>query len=227
MDQARQQTRSRTKTNQLTLPRLYPILDTALLEARHCSLEAAAAAMLETGARILQIRHKGPWTRHIFEQARRVRNLCEQAAVPLIVNDRADIALLLNAGLHLGQDDLPPQDARRLIGATTCLGYSTHNAAQLTAAAQEPVDYLAIGPLFATQSKMNPDPVVGMERLRAWRHLTTKPLVAIGGITRENAQSVLEAGANSVAVIGDLLPSDCSATSIGERFRDWQRRISE
>jgi thiamine-phosphate pyrophosphorylase len=206
---------------------LYPILDSALLAARQCSLETAAGAMLDAGAAILQIRHKGPWTRAIFEQAQLVMRLCEHAAIPLIVNDRADVALLLNAGLHLGQDDLPPQDARRLIGAATCLGYSTHYAAQLTAAAQEPVDYLAIGPLFATQSKINPDPVVGVERLREWRTLTIRPLVAIGGITRENARSVLEAGADSVAVIGDLLPADCTATSISQRFQEWQRRITQ
>jgi thiamine-phosphate pyrophosphorylase len=211
----------------LTLPLLYPILDRALLTARQCSLETAAGVMLEAGAGILQIRHKGPWTRDIFEQARRVMRLCEQAAVPLIVNDRADVALLLNAGLHIGQDDLPPQDARSLIGAAACLGYSTHNAGQLTAATREPVDYLAIGPLFATQSKINPDPVVGLDRLRAWRVLTTKPLVAIGGITRENARSVLDAGADSVAVIGDLLPAECTANSIVERFQEWQRRITQ
>jgi Thiamine monophosphate synthase len=151
--------------------------------------------------------------------------LCKQAAVPLIINDRADIAQLLGAGLHLGQEDLPPAAARRLMGASACLGFSTHNAAQLTAAAGEPVDYLAIGPLFATQSKLNPDPVVGVGRLRDLRRLTGKPLVAIGGITRENALAVLEAGADSVAVIGDLIPEDCSIESIRERFHDWQRRI--
>jgi thiamine-phosphate pyrophosphorylase len=206
---------------------LYPILDSALLEARQCSLEKAAGAMLEAGARIVQIRHKTPWTRKIFEQAQRVVRLCEQAAVPLIVNDRADVALLLKAGLHLGQDDLPPQDARRLVGTAVCIGYSTHNAAQLEAAAEEPVDYLAIGPIFATQSKNNPDPVVGIDRLRAWRALTARPLVAIGGITRENAPAVLAAGADSLAVIGDLVPAYCSAASITERFRDWQHRIAQ
>jgi thiamine-phosphate pyrophosphorylase len=209
----------------LTLPRLYPILDSALLEARGCSLESAAAAMLEAGAGILQIRHKGPWGREIFAQAECVMRLCEQAAVPLIVNDRADIAQLLGAGLHIGQEDLPPAAARRLMGASACIGFSTHNAAQLTAAADEPVDYLAIGPLFATQSKINPDPVVGVAHLRDLRRLTGKSLVAIGGITRENALAVLEAGADSVAVIGDLIPEHCSIESIRERFHDWQRRI--
>jgi thiamine-phosphate pyrophosphorylase len=205
------------------LPRVYPILDSGLLEARGCSLEIAAGAILEAGAEILQIRHKGHWTRDLFEQARRVALLCEQARVPLVINDRADIALLLNSALHIGQDDMPPADARRLIGATATLGYSTHNAAQLTLAAEEPVNYLALGPIFATQSKMNPDPVVGLAQLREWRRLATKPLVAIGGITRQSARSVLEAGADSVAIIGDLLPADCSPASIRARFEEWKR----
>jgi thiamine-phosphate pyrophosphorylase len=128
--------------------------------------------------------------------------------------------------LHVGQDDLPPQDARRLIGPEALLGYSTHNAEQLLAAALEPVSYLAIGPVFATQSKVNSGPVVGILRLREWRALTDKPLVAIGGITRENARSVLDAGADSLAAIGDLLPPDCAARSIRERFEHWMRAIN-
>jgi len=209
----------------LIVPYLYPILDTALLDARQCQLETAARAMLDSGAKILQIRHKGRWNRVLFDQATHVARLCEQSAATLIVNDRADIALLLGTGLHVGQDDIPPLDARRLIGAEPILGYSTHNAEQLAAAAGEPASYLALGPMFPTQSKINPDPVVGIDRLRTWRRLTTRPLVAIGGITRQNAQSVLEAGADSVAVIGDLLPADASAASIMQRIKDWRRTI--
>ena len=209
----------------MKLPPLYPILDSALLESRDCSLEVAAAAILEAGSRIIQIRHKGHWPRSVFDQACQVKRLCEQAGATLIVNDRADIALLLGAGLHVGQDDIPPAAARRLIGAGAILGYSTHNAEQLDAAAGEPASYLALGPMFPTQSKLNPDPVVGVDRLRAWRRLASKPLVAIGGITRLNARSVLDAGACSVAIIGDLFPADCSAASIRERMRDWQRTI--
>ena len=209
----------------MKLPPVYPILDTTLLQSRDCSLEVAAAAILDAGARILQIRHKGHWPRALFEQACQVKRLCDQTGATLIVNDRADIALLLGSGLHVGQDDIPPAVARRLIGADAILGYSTHNAEQLAAAAGEPATYLALGPMFPTQSKLNPDPVVGVDRLRAWRHLASKPLVAIGGITRLNAPSVLEAGADSVAIIGDLFPADCSAASIGERMRDWQRTI--
>ena len=209
----------------MILPYLYPILDTALLDARQCQLETAAAAMLDAGAKILQIRHKGHWTRVLFDQSTRVARLCEQSGATLIVNDRADIALLLGAGLHIGQDDLPPLEARRLLGAAPILGYSTHNAEQLAAAAGEPASYLALGPMFPTQSKINPDPVVGLDRLRAWRQLTALPLVAIGGITRLNARRVLDAGADSVAVIGDLVPADASAASIAERMKDWQRTI--
>jgi thiamine-phosphate pyrophosphorylase len=210
----------------IKLPILYPILDTALLETRACSLETAASAMLEAGAGILQIRHKGHWSRDQYERSERVAQLCRHASIPLVINDRADIALLLHAGLHVGQDDLSPQDARSLIGAEAMLGYSTHNGEQLAVAAQDPVSYLAIGPVLATQSKVNPDPVVGVLRLREWRGLTDKPLVAIGGITRENARSVLDAGADSLAVIGDLLPSDCTARAMRERFEQWQRKTS-
>jgi thiamine-phosphate pyrophosphorylase len=210
----------------IRLPIIYPILDTALLEARGCPLETAAGAMLEAGAGILQIRHKGHWSRDQYERSERVAQLCRHASIPLVINDRADIALLLHAGLHVGQDDLSPQDARSLIGAEAMLGYSTHNGEQLSSAAGEPVSYLAIGPIFATQSKANPDPVVGIQRLREWRALTDKPLVAIGGITRENARSVLDAGADSLAVISALLPPDSSARSIRGCFERWQRELS-
>lgn len=174
---------------------------------------------------MLQIRHKGHWPRALFEAAGRIRRLCEQSGTTLIINDRADIALILGAGLHVGQDDMPPADARRLIGPGVTLGYSTHNEEQLAAEAGEPASYLAIGPIFDTQSKLNPDPVVGVEALRTLRNLTEKPLVAIGGITRQNARSVLEAGADAVAVIGDLFPANCTATTIHERMADWQRTM--
>jgi thiamine-phosphate pyrophosphorylase len=209
----------------LILPRLYPILDTALLENRACPLHVAAGAMLDSGAAILQIRHKGVWSRRLVEQAGQVARLCQQARALLVINDRADIAMLLGAGLHLGQDDLPPSDARRLIGPAALLGFSTHNSGQIAAAAAEPVDYLAFGPMFPTRSKANPDPVVGVDGLSACRRLTARPLVAIGGVTRGNAPQVLAAGADSLAVISDLLPADCSAAAIAERIRDWHRTI--
>ena len=185
----------------MKLPAFYPILD-----ADRVSAIPAAEALLDAGARILQFRHKSFFSRSAFQDASRIAELCRSAGALFVVNDRADIAMLLNAGLHLGQDDLAPADARRILPAGTIIGFSTHNEDQLRAADLEPVDYLAIGPIFATGSKQNPDPVVGLDRLRALRTLTSKPLVAIGGITRELAPQVFEAGADSVAILGDLLP---------------------
>jgi thiamine-phosphate pyrophosphorylase len=129
--------------------------------------------------------------------------------------------MLLDAALHLGQDDLPPADARRIMPSNRIIGFSTHNTDQLRAGDREPVDYLAIGPIFATASKQNPDPVVGIERLRALRPLTRKPLVAIGGITRKTAPSVFEAGADSVAIIGDLYPQPLTKASLRARSEEW------
>ncbi len=205
------------------LPRIYPILDSESLEARGISMETGAAAFLEGGASILQIRRKGHWSRRVFESARDVARLCREAGVQLIVNDRADFALLLEAGLHVGQDDLAPGDARKLIGPAAMLGFSSHNAEQLCAAAAEPVDYVALGPVFATGSKRNPDPVVGIEAVRRCRALLSKPLVAIGGITLANALDVFRAGADSAAVIAGLFPEVATARSLRERMEEWQR----
>jgi thiamine-phosphate pyrophosphorylase len=204
----------------IKLPRVYPILDTETLARRGCPPETAALALLEGGARVLQFRHKGHYSRSVFEQAERVAAHCRAAGVPLIVDDRADIALLLDAGLHLGQSDLPPRDARRLLGPARILGFSTHNPQQLAAALAEPIDYLAFGPIFPTRSKENPDPVVGLTSLQE----TSKgagPLVAIGGITRDNALDVLAAGADSVAVIHDILPETCTFSTLRARMEEW------
>ncbi len=209
------------------LPRVYPILDTGSLERRGVSAVNAAMAFLAGGARILQLRHKGHWSRAFFEQAREIARLCAEAGAPLIVDDRADFAMLLSAGLHVGQDDLAPRDARRLLGPAAIIGFSSHNPRQLCEAAAEPVDYVALGPVFATASKQNPDPVVGIEELRRCRALLAKPLVAIGGITRAQAREVLEAGADSIAVIADLLPDPCTAQSIRERMEEWQQSAAK
>ncbi len=209
----------------MPLPRLYPILDTAALERRGFPLLLAAEAMLEGGARILQLRHKGHFTREMFDQAEYVGKLCRHFGAAWIVNDRADLAMLLGAGLHLGQDDLAPADARRLMGSGAFIGYSTHNEAQLRAAASEPVDYVALGPIFATASKAKPDPAVGLEGLRAWRGLSARPLVAIGGLTLENASTTLAAGADSVAAIGGLLPGELSKKSLRRRTEEWVEAV--
>jgi thiamine-phosphate pyrophosphorylase len=207
----------------MTLPRVYPILDTQLLDARACDPETAARAWLDGGALILQFRHKRPWTRPVFEQAERIAAACRERGDVLVINDRADMAKLLGAGLHVGQDDLAPGDARRLLGAETFLGYSTHNPQQIDAAAEERVSYVAFGPVFSTASKENPDPVVGLDELRACRARCDRPFVAIGGITRQNVSAVFAAGADSVAVIGDLLPEDCSVANLRRRMEEWQQ----
>jgi len=205
-----------------TLPRLYPILDTSALERRGLAMVDVAAAILEGGARVLQIRHKGLWSGKVLEDAREVASLCQQAGAMLIVDDRADIAKLLGAGLHVGQDDLAPADARALLGDGAMIGFSSHDAAQLRGAAAEPVDYVALGPIFSTASKQNPDPVVGVDELRRCHALVGKPLVAIGGITRENARAVFDAGADAVAVIADLLPAGATAADVRQRIEEWR-----
>jgi len=207
--------------NGFRLPAFYPILDTAMLASHGMSASAAAETILEAGARILQFRHKEFFSRAVFEEAERVSALCRAADALFVLNDRADFALLLGAALHLGQDDLAPADARKILPPATVLGFSTHNREQLRAADSEPVDYLAIGPLFGTGSKKNPDPVVGVAELRALRAVTKKPLVAIGGITRETARSVLEAGADSLAVIGDLYPQPLTKSALSKRTEEW------
>lgn len=183
----------------MILPAFYPILDAQ-------TANGGVEALLEAGATIIQFRHKGFFSRQEFDQAKRISELCRSAGALFVVNDRADIAKLLDAALHLGQDDLAPAYARHILPAPSIIGFSTHNEQQLVAGNLEPVDYLAIGPIFPTRSKLNPDPVVGLDQLRALRRLTTKPVVAIGGITRDLAPQVFEAGANSVAVISDLFP---------------------
>jgi thiamine-phosphate pyrophosphorylase len=207
----------------MKLPRIYPILDTEALERRGVSATTAGAAFLEGGAGILQFRHKGYWSRAVFESAKDIAVLSREAGALFLVNDRADFAMLLDAGLHVGQDDLPPREARKLIGREPILGFSSHNVKQLCEAGGEPVDYVALGPVFGTASKANPDPVVGVEEVRRCRALLGKPLVAIGGITLENAAGVLEAGADSLAIIAGLLPESSSPRALRERMEQWQQ----
>jgi thiamine-phosphate pyrophosphorylase len=182
-----------------------------------------AEALLEGGAGILQLRHKQHWGRAVFDAAREIARMCREAGALFVVDDRADIAMLLDAGLHVGQDDLPPRDARRLLGSDAVIGFSSHNVQQVCAAGGEPVDYLAFGPVFPTASKRNPDPVTGIEALKECRALVEKPLVAIGGITRETAAAVWAAGADAVAVIGDLLPAGLTSLSLRQRMEEWQQ----
>jgi thiamine-phosphate pyrophosphorylase len=205
------------------LPSFYPILDTATAARHGITVISAAEQILEAGARILQVRHKEFFSARLFSDIERVAGLCREAQAQFVMNDRADIALLLGASLHLGQEDLAPSDARRVVGAATMIGFSTHNEPQFREALNEPIDYLAFGPIFGTASKAKADPVVGVQELRRLRALTDLPLVAIGGITRANASAVLGTGANSLAVIGDLFPAD---GDLRGRVEEWLRVVS-
>jgi thiamine-phosphate pyrophosphorylase len=194
----------------MVFPRLYPILDANFFATAN-ALCAAAKDLAAAGVTLLQYRNKSGNARQMLDDARELRKLLGPE-VRLIMNDRADLCVAADFdGLHIGQDDLSPEAARRIIGGefhgkARLLGISTHNPEQLADANKTDADYLAIGPVFATSSKANPDPIVGLEGVRRARALTRKPLVAIGGITRANARSVIDAGADSVAVISDLLP---------------------
>ncbi len=189
--------------------RLYPILDRGCF-ADSTALLGAAEALAQAGCGIIQYRNKRGSARQMLDEAREVRKRLGEG-IKLIMNDRADLCLAADFdGVHVGQDDLSPAAARRIIGTDShgndrWLGVSTHNPEQLAEADKTSADYLAIGPVFATTSKANPDPVVGLAGVRRAREVTRKPLVAIGGITRANANSVIEAGADAVAVISDLL----------------------
>lgn len=208
------------------LPKVYPIVDTGLLARRGFDPYEAARALIEGGAKILQLRHKEFFGRTTYELARRMAQLCHTHQVTFVIDDRPDIARLLEVGCHVGQDDIPPQAARKVLGEGLILGFSTHNRLQLMAGDREPVDYLALGPIFETRSKEKSDPVVGTETLRELRSLTQKPLVAIGGITRANALEVWQAGADSVAVISDLYPEPLTYEAIYMRMQEWNNLAS-
>jgi len=185
-------------------PQLYPILDAGCFPDAD-AMFAAAEELAASGVTLLQYRNKSAIAREMLHHARELKRLVG-GRVKLIMNDRADLCLAAEFdGLHIGQDDLSPEAARRIIEPDRILGVSTHNPEQLAEADKTSADYLAIGPVFATSSKVNPDPIVGLDGVRRARELTLKPLVAIGGITRVNARSVIEAGADSLAVISDLI----------------------
>jgi len=204
----------------IVLPRLYPILDVGCFSDA-LELIAAAKGLASAGATLIQYRNKSGNAKAMLGQARELKKHLDshsnsakdaslewatQGSMRLIMNDRADFCLAAEFdGVHVGQEDLSPESVRGIIGSERWLGVSTHNPEQLREADLTSADYLAIGPVFATSSKENPDPVVGLEGVRQARAFTRKPLVAIGGITRANAASVIEAGADSVAVISDLL----------------------
>jgi thiamine-phosphate pyrophosphorylase len=188
----------------MALPRLYAILDVAAFPDPD-GLMAAAEELAAGGVRLLQYRNPSGNSRQMLEQARELKRRLPDSVL-LIMNDRADLCLAAGfGGVHLGQEDLSPEGARRVLGWNLRLGISTHNPEQVREADRSSADYIAIGPVFPTSSKARPDPVIGIAGVRRARAETSKPLVAIGGITRENCRSVADAGADAVAVISDLL----------------------
>jgi thiamine-phosphate pyrophosphorylase len=199
----------------LVLPRLYVILDAALLKTPEID---CAKSLVDAGVCLVQYRNKRATARELFESSRELAAFFKPHQVRFIVNDRADVAALTDAdGVHVGQEDLGVAEARAVIGAGKWVGVSTHNEQQVVEVAGSSADYVAVGPIFATGSKMNPDPVVGVGLVRRARAMTEKPIVAIGGITVERAAEVLEAGADSVAVISDIL----AAEDVGRRAREF------
>jgi thiamine-phosphate pyrophosphorylase len=204
-----------------TLPKIYPITDAVISGLSHVQqVELLAAG----GATLVQLREKRASSLEFYQAALAAMSVARQLGVQIVINDRVDIAIAVKAdGVHLGQHDLPPERARSLLGETRIIGFSSHSLEQALAADSAPVDYIAIGPLFQTRTKDKPDSVVELETVTEIRRMVAKPLVGIGGIRLETAASVIEAGADSVAVISDLL----SARDIPERTRSFLTRLGE
>jgi thiamine-phosphate pyrophosphorylase len=203
-----------------SLPRIYPITDTRLAGAPHAAqVERLAAG----GATCIQLRDKSASPREFYQSAIEAVRVARRLGVKIIINDRVDIAIAVEAdGVHLGQDDLPPERVRGLLGMDRVIGYSTHTLKQALEACSAPVDYVAIGPVFATSTKANPDPIVGLEMLGEIKRQVLKPLVAIGGITLESAPSVISAGADCLAIISGLYLGG----NVTERMRAFVEAVS-
>lgn len=203
----------------MILPHLYPILDAELIAARNIPLAAVASELRATGITLLQYRDKNGSPQEVLRACAVLRKAFTSSDCRLILNDRADLALLANFdGVHVGQDDLSPEDARRVVGPNRIVGVSTHTYEQIRIADQSCADYIAIGPVFVTRTKRNPDPVIGLDGVRRARALTRKPLVAIGGLARHNARSVTDAGANSIAVISALFADGQTVEHVARDF---------
>jgi thiamine-phosphate pyrophosphorylase len=203
----------------LVMSRLYVILDAGLL--REPATETARK-LIDAGVQVLQYRAKNASAKEMLVSARELAGIARETRVQFFVNDRADVAYLAGAhGVHVGQDDLGVEEARAVVGPHAWVGFSTHNVEQFEKAARTSADYIAVGPIFATTSKANPDPVVGLELIRRARRMTEKPIVAIGGITLESAVEAIEAGADSVAVISDIL----GAQDPAQRARQFLQRL--
>ena len=197
------------------LPKIYPITDARLSKISHAE---QVEKLIEGGARFIQLREKYASPREFYESVESALKIARKRGVKIIINDRVDIALAVKAdGVHLGQNDLPPAEARNILGDEAIIGFSTHNARQAIEAVRFPINYLAIGPIFNTVTKENPDPVVGLEGLKKVREVIGDfPLVAIGGINSGNLREVFAAGADSAAIIGSLI---ADAEKINENYK--------
>lgn len=205
----------------MIIPRLYAIVDADVLAGQGVEPRELAGELRAAGVRLVQYRNKAGSPQEVLRGAALLREVFAGAGATVILNDRPDLALLVGCdGVHVGQEDLPPNDARRVIGAGKIVGVSTHNDEQVREADASDADYIAIGPVFGTVTKHNPDPVVGLDGVRQARRLTRKPLVAIGGITRANARSVTEAGVDSVAVISALFAPGETVAQVVRDFLD-------
>ncbi len=201
------------------IPPLYAIADADVLATRGMALEDFARELRAAGVELVQYRDKSGSPQAVLRAAAVLREAFAGTPCRLIMNDRADLAVLAEFdGVHVGQGDLSPEDAHRVVGAGRIVGVSTHTVAQVRAADLTVADYIAIGPVFATGTKADAEQVVGLEGIRRARALTAKPLVAIGGITRANARSVVDAGADSVAVISGLIPPGESVERVARDF---------
>src|SRR5215472_210958 len=203
----------------LVMPRLYVILDAGMLTEPAGEI---ARKLLDAGVRLLQYRDKQASAGELLSSARTIAAAARAAKGALFVNDRPDVAYLAGAdGVHVGQEDLSAEQAREVLGPDRWVGVSTHNLQQFQQAAASSADYIAVGPIFPTSSKANPDPVVGVDFVRRMRALTPKPIVAIGGISPDRAAELIEAGADSVAVISGIL----KAPDPAEQAREYLGRL--
>jgi thiamine-phosphate pyrophosphorylase len=206
----------------VNFPAIYPILDASFLpsdETRASTLHALVCELAEASIGILQYRNKQGNEHEVLTDAQAMKAAAKDSRIKLILNDWPHLAVETGFdGVHVGQEDISPAEARAIVGSNRIVGVSTHNKAQLQAADREPVDYIAIGPVFATTTKQNPDPVVGLEGVRHARSLTRKPLIAIGGITLATAADVKAAGADSIALISAIFSSTESPAKSAAEF---------
>lgn len=200
--------------NGISLPRIYPIIDDSLVSID--TIEGASKAIIKGGAKIIQLRIKRFSSKEFLDAARIIREIARNKEVFFIVNDRVDVAILADAdGVHLGQDDMPVTEARKLLGKDKIIGYSTHNIREVLEAIKLPIEYISFGPIFPTKTKRDAQIPKGIKGLAEVRKIIDIPIVAIGGITETNMIHVFQEGADSVAMISDILNSQDITKKVG------------